>query len=70
MSGPAAHPVFFPELSFPLDESTRGDTRRVSAAAENVGDKRYRNHVSTAWQVFGVTDRAGRNAKLMLNARF
>ena len=46
------------------------ETWSVSAAVENVTDEAYQNHVSTAWQAFGVTDQPGRNAKVMVTARF
>lgn len=42
----------------------------VTAAVENVTDQRYENHVSSAWQAFGVSDQPGRNAKIMLSTRF
>jgi outer membrane receptor protein involved in Fe transport len=61
------------------DGYTRGDVRigvdldeswSFVAAVENVADELYRDHLSSAWQAFGVNDRPGRNAKLMAKARF
>ena len=61
------------------DGYTRGDVRmgvdlgktwRFIAAVENFTDKLYQDHLSSAWQSFGLNDQPGRNVKVMAKARF
>ncbi len=47
-----------------------GETWRFVAAVENVSDELYQDHLSSAWQSFGLNDQSGRNVKVMVKARF
>jgi len=47
-----------------------GTTWSFVAAVENLADESYQDHLSSVWQEFGMSDRYGRNVKLMAKARF
>lgn len=47
-----------------------GATWSLMAAVENVTDELYQDHLSMAWQEFGMNDQPGRNVKLLLKAAF
>jgi hemoglobin/transferrin/lactoferrin receptor protein len=47
-----------------------GETWSFVAAVENFTDELYQDHLSSAWQSFGLNDQPGRNVKVMVKARF